>query len=70
MRRGQFHQHAEIGLTHAGLGGHVAEALFSRAGAAMIGAMESSQNGKPVFYRSFRYRTRGPVFAPRFTSRG
>ena len=48
----------------------VARALFNRADLAMIATMESNQKGKQAPRRRFHCRTRGPVCAPRFTSRG
>ena len=45
-------------------------ALFNRADSVMIAAMDSSQKGKQAPRRRFHCRTRGPVCAPRFTSRG
>ena len=45
-------------------------ALFIGATIAMIPAMESNQKGKQAPRRRFHCRTRGPVCAPRFTSRG
>ena len=44
--------------------------LFIRADSAMIIAMESNQKGKQAPRRRFHCRTRGPVCAPRFISRG
>ena len=47
-----------------------AGALFNRSDSVMICVMESNQKGKQAPRRRFHCRTRGPVCAPRFTSRG
>lgn len=48
----------------------MARALFNPADLSMIAAMESNLEGKQAPRRRFHCRTRGPVCAPRFTSRG
>jgi hypothetical protein len=48
----------------------ISRPLFIAAATAMITAMESNQKGKQAPRRRFHCRTRGPVCAPRFTSRG